>query len=129
MIPCKDKFIYSFLTFLILGFSYIDLLLNEINKVLKWQPQSISFNMMMLKKIKKLFCYLAGKVQNFMGPQSGCKCNIVKKKTQHCCLFKAVCKEYVVVFLASGGVFDPGAVNTQMAVQGASLNMFGGGRF
>lgn len=63
-----------------------------------------------------------------MGPQSGCKCNIVKKKTQRCCLFKAVCKEYVV-FLASGGVFDPGAVNTQMAVQGASLNMFGGGRF
>lgn len=32
------------------------------------------------KKIKKLFWYLAGKVQNFMGPQSGCKCNIVKKK-------------------------------------------------
>lgn len=35
----------------------------------------------------------------------------------------------LLFFLASGGVFDPGAVNTQMAVQGASLNMFGGGRF
>lgn len=66
-----------------------------------------------------------------MGPQSGCKCNIVKKNDSTLLFFKfkAVCKEYVVVFLASGGVFDPGAVNTQMAVQGASLNMFGGGRF
>lgn len=129
MIPCKDKFIYSYLTFLILGFSYIDLLLNEINKVLKWQPQSSSFNMMMLKKIKKLFCYLAGKVQNFMGPQSGCKCYIVKKRLNIVVFLKQSVKNMLLFFLASGGVFDPGAVNTQMAVQGASLNMFGGGRF
>lgn len=32
----------------------------------------------------------------------------------------------LLLFLATGGTFDPGAVNTQMAVQGASLNMFGG---
>lgn len=34
----------------------------------------------------------------------------------------------LAICLATGGVFDPGAVNTQMAVQGASLNMFGGER-
>lgn len=38
-------------------------------------------------------------------------------------------KNVLAIFLATGGVFDPGAVNTQMAVQGASLNMFGGERF
>lgn len=98
MIPCKDKFIYSYLTFLILGFSYIDLRLNEINKVLKWQPQSSSFNMMMLKKIKKLFCYLAGKVQNFMGPQSGCKCNIVKKRLNIVVFLKQSVKNMLLFF-------------------------------
>lgn len=46
-----------------------------------------------------------------MGFQLGCKCNIVKKKIEYCCFFKVVCKEYVVVFLVSGGVFDFGVVN------------------
>lgn len=65
-----------------------------------------------------------------MGPQSGCKCNIVKKKRLNIVVFlKQSVKNMLLLFLASGGVFDPGAVNTQMAVQGASLNMFGGGRF
>lgn len=64
-----------------------------------------------------------------MGPQSGCKCYIVKKRLNIVVFLKQSVKNKLLVFLASGGVFDPGAVNTQMAVQGASLNMFGGGRF
>lgn len=85
--------------------------------------------MMMLKKSKNYFGILQEKFKTSWDPSRAVSATLLKKKTQHCCLFKAVCKEYVVVFLASGGVFDPGAVNTQMAVQGASLNMFGGVRF
>lgn len=85
--------------------------------------------MMMLKKSKNYFGILQEKFKTSWDPSRAVSATLLKKKTQHCCLLKQSVKNMLLFFLASGGVFDPGAVNTQMAVQGASLNMFGGGRF
>lgn len=98
MIPCKDKFIYSYLTFLILGFSYIDLLLNEINKVLKWQPQSTSFNMMMLKISKNYFVILQEKFKTSWDPSRAVSATLLKKRLNIVVFLKQSVKNMLLFF-------------------------------
>lgn len=98
MIPCKDKFIYSYLTFLILGFSYIDLLLNEINKVLKWQPQSSSFNMMMLKISKNYFVILQEKFKTSWDPSQAVSATLLKKRLNIVVFLKQSVKNMLLFF-------------------------------
>lgn len=98
MIPCKDKFIYSYLTFLILGFSYIDLLLNEINKVLKWQPHSTSFNMMMLKISKNYFVILQEKFKTSWDPSQAVSATLFKKRLNIVVFIKQSVKNMLLFF-------------------------------
>lgn len=85
--------------------------------------------MMMLKKSKNNFGILQEKFKTSWDPSRAVSATLLKKRLNIVVFLKQSVKNMLLFFLASGGVFDPGAVNTQMAVQGASLNMFGGGRF
>lgn len=85
--------------------------------------------MMMLKKSKNYFGILQEKFKTSWDPSRAVSATLLKKRLNIVVFLKQSVKNMLLLFLASGGVFDPGAVNTQMAVQGASLNMFGGGRF
>lgn len=85
--------------------------------------------MMMLKISKNYIVILQEKFKTSWDPSQAVSATLLKKRLNIVVFLKQSVKNMLLFFLASGGVFDPGAVNTQMAVQGASLNMFGGGRF